>query len=123
MVRPILFAAAVLAGAVPAAARDVVITDAALKGRSYESLVASPTALRRCLGAPLAVRNGASRAVAIDLYEAQTDVGFPIGRLAPGASRPLDLTRPARIVILDAASGKAIAYVEVMACGTDIARR
>lgn len=116
MIRTALLASSLLALAAPAAAEDLIITDTALKGVSFERLVNSPTLPRQCLGDPLVLRNGASRAVSIDLYEAQTDVAFPFGRLAPGASKPIQLSRPARIVAVNAGSGEAIAYVEVVAC-------
>ena len=116
MFRTALIASSLIALAAPAAAEDLVITDAALKGTSYERLVASPTLPRQCLGEPLALRNRAARSVSIDLYEAQTDIAFPFGRLAPGASKPILLSRPARIVAVNAVSGAAIAYVEIVAC-------
>lgn len=92
------------------------ITNASLKGSTYERLTSEPTLPRQCLGGELAIRNASSRSVSIDLYEAQTDVAFPFGRLAPGASKPISLTRPARVMALNAVSGEALAYVEVVAC-------
>lgn len=98
------------------ASMPLVITDGRLKGRqTYEEISAAPSP-DFCVNEPIKIRNAAGRSVSIDLYEAQSDVGFPMGAIPRGSSKETTLTRPARIVALDARTGKPLLYFTAREC-------
>lgn len=93
----------------------VAITQDAVKGAfDYDSLSARDE--RACMSEGISLINTTTSPVTLDLYEAQTDVAFPFGRIAPGAARDVPMTRAARIVVVDAATGHALALVSVEDC-------
>ena len=91
------------------------ITSGAVAGAfDYDALSARNE--RACMDAGIQLVNDTSSAVSVDLFEAQTDVAFPFGRLAAGSTKSVPMTRPARIVVVDAQTGHALALVSVEDC-------
>jgi hypothetical protein len=104
-----------LAAAGAGTSHRVRITREAVGGAfDYEKLSARRD--RACMAEGIVLENATAAPVSIDLYEAQTDVGFPFGRLAPGQLRDVPLTRAARIIVVDAVTGNALALVSVEDC-------
>lgn len=104
-----------IASAGPANPHRISITRDAVKGAfDYDSLSAQGD--RACMVDGIVLVNATDAPVSLDLYEAQTDVAFPFGSIAPGGTRDVPMSRAARIVVVDAATGHPLALVSVEDC-------
>jgi hypothetical protein len=96
---------------------SLVIDDTAVAGaHTYESLSGARDVRTFCVGQAIPIRNASRRSVGLELYEAQTDVGFPFGPIPAGRSKVAHVDAPARVVVVHAGTGHPVLYFVVRRC-------